>query len=279
MSGHKVSYASNLLALNFLRPPTVLAFDGDHTPRIGNQPHLNNGATPAHHREQNKTAENALGGGCTKLRKGIQVRNHPVGNRGIGANKSPQFINVGHDLLSLRFAPVQAKVDLAVEVSADDSTSGNDKHGHERHATVDRAKPEVRMPQDQHGSEDAKDHVGAEPEGDRPNHSQRSDAFSQRVQEQEQHEAASGNPEPIADTTDGRQAAVVTVEPADPERESDNGTKNLGNNIWPSMPTFASRICSCRRRRAGDRYARLAAGWERNRLVVIRPPRRGEILG
>src|SRR5262245_40017441 len=138
MLRHKALYAGKLPALNLLRPPTALAFGCDHAPSVCHQPHLNDRAAPTNHRERNEPGESALGGGRAKPRKGIQVRNHPVGNGGVGANETPQFINIGHDLLSLRFASIQPKMDLAVEVLANESASGNDEHRHECDAAVDR---------------------------------------------------------------------------------------------------------------------------------------------
>jgi hypothetical protein len=138
-------------------------------------------------------------------------------------------------------------VDLAVEVPTNDSTYRNNKRCHEGDAAVDRAKPEICVPQNQHRSEDAENHVGAEPESDRPNYSQRSDAFSQGVQHQDQHKAAPRNSEPITDAADGCQAIVVTVEPTDPEREDNSDAKNLGDDVRPPLRTISSKICRCAR--------------------------------
>jgi hypothetical protein len=89
--------------------------------------------------------------------------------------------------------------------------------------------------------------VGAEPEGDRPDYSQRWYALSQGVQQQKQHKAAPRNSEPITDATDGCQAIVVTVEPPDPEREDNSDAKNLGDDVRPPMRTISSKICLCAR--------------------------------
>jgi hypothetical protein len=46
---HKVSHAGELPAPNLLRPPAALAFDRDHPPRVGDQPHAKGGSAPANH--------------------------------------------------------------------------------------------------------------------------------------------------------------------------------------------------------------------------------------
>jgi hypothetical protein len=43
---HKILYPSKLLALNLLRPPSPLAFDRDHLPRIGRQLPTKHGSAP-----------------------------------------------------------------------------------------------------------------------------------------------------------------------------------------------------------------------------------------
>src|SRR5215470_6044124 len=133
----KIFHSGKLLALHAPRPPAPPAFDRDHLPRIGNQTHTNGVSAPADHRQQDKPAENALGGGRTKLREVVQSCDDAIGDLRIRADKSPQLVGIGLDLLGLRFTPVHPKVDFAVKIPTDDATYRNDKHRHERDTTVD----------------------------------------------------------------------------------------------------------------------------------------------
>ena len=151
MQCYQVSYAGKLPSPNLSRPSKVLAFDRYDLPGVGNQPRPNNPCTPANHRQKEKPGENALGGNRTKLRKRVKLGDDTVGNWQAGAYKPLERIGVGEDLLHDRFASVQSKVDLAVEIPPDDSTSGNNKHRREGHIAVDRAEPEIRVQQNQHG--------------------------------------------------------------------------------------------------------------------------------
>src|SRR5258707_14615597 len=111
--------------------------------------------------------------------------------------------------------------------------------------------------------------MSVKPEGDRPKCPQRSHAFSERVQQQEQHKAASCNSEPITGATDGCQAIVVTVRPTDPERKNNGDGEHLWNNVRPAMRGSATSIRCCGR--GGARYcrARPRAGWRGRRPMVM----------
>src|SRR5262249_196454 len=85
----KIFHSGKLLALHVPRPPAPPAFDRDHLPRMGNQSHTNDRSAPADHRQQDKSAENAFGGGRTKLREVVQLCDDAIGNVGICAEKSP----------------------------------------------------------------------------------------------------------------------------------------------------------------------------------------------
>ena len=67
------------------------------------------------------------------------------------------------------------------------------------------------MQQNQHRPDHTKDHVSPKPEANAYQALAVLDPLSQRVQQQEQHKAASGNPEPIANTALGCKAIVFTV--------------------------------------------------------------------
>src|SRR5712671_4432387 len=108
-------------------------------------------------------------------------------------------------------------MNLAVEIPTKNPTCGHNKHCDERHIAVDRAKLEICVPQNHYRSENAKDHVSAEPEADGADYSQGSHAFSQGIQQQKQHKDASSNSQPIPKPALRGQARVVAIAPPDPQ--------------------------------------------------------------
>jgi len=76
----------------------------------------------------------------------------------------------GKDLLGLGLTAVQPDMDLAVDLLSDDAAKGHDQHRKQCNVAVDRSQLEVRVEQDQHGSDYAENHVGPKPKRYRTDH-------------------------------------------------------------------------------------------------------------
>jgi len=124
------------------------------------------------------------------------------------------------ELAQRRARAVEVGVDLRVNVTADEAASRDEQHADQRNVAVQRAEGEVRMEQDQHGPEDAEQHVHAEPVSGRAEVAHEPQLLAQRVQQQHRHQARADDPEPIADASQWVDEMPLAVEqPADEHRE------------------------------------------------------------
>src|SRR5580704_14770118 len=160
-------------------------------------------------------------------------------------------------------------MNLAVEVPTTDTARGDDEHCHEGHVAVDRAKPEIRVPENQYSPQHAKDHMGPEPEGDRPHDAQGSHSFSQGICQQQEHKEAACKSQPITNPALWCQAVVVSIEPADAQGGDNSDAESQGDHPRPPTRTVFGEICYGARPRMGccDR-----------RAVVTGPPAGNERL-
>ena len=238
----EVGHAGKLPSPHFARPPEPLAFDLDDPPCIGNQPPTNKPRTPADHRQQEQSCENAPRRRRADLRKRIKLFDDAVGNGQAGGNQIPQCISVGEHLPHDRFPSVKPNVDLRVEIPPDDSAHRNNKHCSKRHIAVDRPEPKICMHQNQYRPDYAEDHVDTEPECHGAKRSQKFRPLSQRIEQQDNHQAASRDAEPVSGTTFRGEAAVLPTYPAGPEHGGDGHGKNQRSDVRPKARSILSKI-------------------------------------
>ena len=81
------------------------------------------------------------------------------------------------------------------------------------------------MKQDERWPHQPKNHVQTEPGSYRSNALQCAHAFAERIEQQQQHQARSGNSEPVTKPVVGDEIVLVAVEPADHESGRESGAK------------------------------------------------------
>ena len=105
----------------------------------------------------------------------------------------------GGELAQRHPCAVEIRVDLCVNVAADEAAAGHEEHADQRDVAVQRAEGEVRVKKDQHGPEHAEHHVHAEPMPGRAEVAHEPQLLAQRVEQQHGHQARADDAEPIAD--------------------------------------------------------------------------------
>ena len=100
-------------------------------------------------------------------------------------------------------------MDLRVDEAADHAARRHEDHADQRDAAVQAAEPEVRVEQDRDRSEDAEQHVDAEPVSQSAPERDRADPLAQRVEQQQEHARGADESERVAEAEVGAQVVLV----------------------------------------------------------------------
>jgi hypothetical protein len=207
-------------------PSQPVALTDDGTAGHAGQPLSRRAGARADRPQPSQAGQKAPGRGRAVLGKIAQLDDESFCAGEVAADQFPERIGIRDDLLYLRLAAIEPQVNLPMKIAADESAHRHDEHGRERHIAVDGAKPEVCMQQNQDRPDYSEDHVSPEPERDRTQPLPSRHALSQRVEQQQQHEACPDDAEPVSNTAFGCQVAVVLPQPR--HHEDHHGNKAEG---------------------------------------------------
>ena len=184
-------------------------------------------------------------------RVAFEARNelrHVPGEPMVVRNRLGQFLL---HLLQARFATVKTAVDSGVEVATDDPAASDKQHAVESHLAVERSEMEIAVVQDQQRTKQSENHVHAKPDTRRTESVQETDAFAQGIEQQQQHQRAARDAEPVADTLLRIDQIVVANQPAERDQQREQQIPLERTGI--SAHDFFLRLCRSLRR--GERDA------------------------
>ncbi len=130
--------------------------------------------------------------------KSTKLGQYPLSSLEIAAQGVFQGIGIGQNGTDFCLGAVKAHMDLREQVSPDNPARYDDEHEEERHRTVERANPEVGVKKDQCWANNAEQHMRAEPARNPAKPAQKTVALSERIKQEDQHQNAADNAQPIA---------------------------------------------------------------------------------